>query len=117
MDNEYSFLDELRPQLYFSRHQNNSVINYLLESFDANLPRYQLRKRLKGYMDFLDEWGDANEPRPVALFVCTTTADLLYVKRRVKQHMEDEDIDVDIRVTTLNKIKTSGVASMIWEEV
>lgn len=116
LDNEYSFLDELRPQLYFSKHQDGNDTNYLLESFDATPPRYQLRKRLKDYVDFLDEWNKTNESHPIALFVCATTADLLHVKRRVKQHIRDEDIDAQIRVTTLGKIKTSGVASMIWEE-
>lgn len=116
-DNEYSFLDELRPQLYFSKRQNNNVTNYLLESFDAALPRHQLRKRLKDYMDYLDAWNGTNEPQPVALFVCATIADLLYVKRRVKQLTQDEDVDMQIRVTMLDRIKTSGVASMIWEEV
>lgn len=117
LDNKYSFLGELRPQLYFFKRQGDSITNYLLESFDAALPRYQLRKRLKDYMNFLDEWDDANEPRPIALFICATIADLLYVKRRMKQHIEDENIDAQVRVTTLDKIKASGVASMIWEEV
>lgn len=117
LDNEYSFLDELRPQLYFTKRQDDGNINYLLESFDAALPRYQLRKRLKDYMDFLDEWNDTNEPRPVTLFVCAIIADLLYVKRRVKQHIDNEDVDVRIRVTILDKIKASGVTSTIWEEV
>lgn len=117
LDNEYSFLDELRPQLYFSKRQNNNVTNYLLESFDVALPRHQLRKRLKDYVDYLDARDGTNEPQPVALFVCATVADLLYVKRRVKQLTQDEGVDMQIRVTMLDKIKTSGVASMIWEEV
>jgi len=117
LDNEYSFLGELQPQLYFSKHQGDSITNYLLESFDAALPRYQLRKRLKDYVNFLDEWDNVDKPRPVALFVCATTADLMYVKRRVKGLTQDADVDVQIRVTTLDKIKASGVASTIWEEV
>jgi hypothetical protein len=110
-------LNELKPHLYFSRRRDGDITEYLLESFDATLPRYQMRKRLKDYMDFLEEWNDTNEPRPVTLFACVTIADLLYVKRRVKQYIDDEDIDAQTRVTTLDKIKASGVASMIWEEV
>jgi len=117
LDNEYSFLDELRPQLYFSKRKDDGNTSYLLESFDATLPRYQLRKRLKDYMDFLDELSETNKPYPIALFVCATTADLLYVKRRMKKSIEDEDGAMQVRVTTLDKIKASGVASTIWEEV
>lgn len=118
LDNEYSFLDELRPQLYFCKRQDGTSTNYyLLESFETTLPRYQLRKRLKDYVDFLDEWNDSNKPRPVALFVCATIADLLYVKRRMKKFTEEEDINMQIRVTTLDKIKASSVTNMVWEEV
>jgi len=117
LDNRFSFLDALRPHLYFSKRQGNNVTDYLLESIDTTLPRYQLRKRLKDYGSFLDEWNDTNEPRPIALFACTTTPDLLYIKRRIKKLTEDEDIDLQARVTTLDKVKVSGVTSMIWEEV
>lgn len=117
MTNQYHFLADLQPHLYFSKYQDNKVTNYLLENFDATLPHYQLRKRFKDYVDFLDEWNDANGPQPIALLVCATVADLLYIKRRVKKLAEDEGVDSHVRVTTLVKIKTSGVASMIWEEV
>jgi hypothetical protein len=116
-NNLWHFLDELKPHLFFTKHDDGESINYVLENFELTLPRYQLRKRLQDYMNFLDEWNDANEPRPIALFVCATTVDLLYVRRRAKQRLEDEDIDVQIRVTTLDNIKASGVVSMIWEEV
>lgn len=117
LDTEYSFLDELRPQLYFSKRQADGNTSYLLESFDASLPRYQLRKRLKDYVDFLDEWDNVGKPRPVALFVCATTANLVYAKRRVKELTRDADVDVQIRVTTLDRIKASDVAGPVWEEV
>lgn len=118
LDNEYNFLDELRPQLYFSKCRDDGNTSYLLESFDAVLPRYRLRKRLKDYIDFLDEWSDTSRPQPIALFVCATTADLLYVKRRMKKSIEEEeDGTMQVRMTTLDKIKASGVTNMIWEEV
>ena len=117
MTNQYHFLADLQPHLYFSKHQDNKVINYLLENFDAALPRYHLRKRLKDYIDFIDEWGATNQPKPIALFVCANIADLLYAKRRMRKIMEEEGIDLQARVTTLEKIETSGVTSMIWEEV
>lgn len=116
-DSEYHFLDELKPHLYFEKRQDDGSISYLLESFDAALLRYQLRKRLKDYTDFLAEWNGTNKSQPIALFACATTADLLYVKRRVRKLIEDEGVDVHVRVTTLDKIKASGIASMIWEKV
>lgn len=116
-DNGYHFLDKIKPHLFFSKQQGDETTNYLLENFELTLPRYQLRKRLKDYVEYLAyEWNDNNSLRPIALLVCANTADLMYVKRRVRKLIEDEE-SMRIRVTTLDKLKASGVANMIWEEV
>lgn len=84
------------------------------------LPRYQLRKRLKDYVDYLanEDWEDTLDEAPIILFVLPNTAELLYVKRRVRKLLEDEYIeDASIRVTTTEKLKAQGITSMIWEEV
>ncbi|EDK72817.1 hypothetical protein TM7_0026 [candidate division TM7 genomosp. GTL1] len=116
-DSEYYFLNEIKPQLFFSKQQGNQTTSYLLESFELTLPRYQFRKRIKDYINFMNEWNDTNGPKPIVLFLCATTADLLYVKRRMKELIKEEDVDLNVRVTTLDRIKASGLASMIWEEV
>jgi len=114
------FLNELKPHLFFSKQQDDETTNYLLENFEQTLPRYQLRKRLKDYMDYLaSDWDEDNGPVPIALLICATTADLIYVKRRVKKLIEDDwsDEDLQLRVTMLDKIQKHGVASMIWEDI
>jgi hypothetical protein len=118
-DNSHYFLDELKPHLYFSKRDDKGITNYLLESFEQTLPRYQLRTRIKDYVDHLGDWGQDDASTPVALFICAHTADLLYVKRRVKKLLQDDwpAEELHVRVTTLDKIKERGVASMIWEEV
>lgn len=119
-DSKYHFLDEIKPHLFFSKHQGNKTTNYLLEDFEQMLPRYQLRKRLKDYVDYLanEDWEDTLDEAPIILFVLPNTAELLYVKRRVRKLLEDEYIeDASIRVTTTEKLKAQGITSMIWEEV
>lgn len=119
-DNSHHFLNELRPHLFFAKQQGNERTNYVLESFEQTLPRYQLRKRLKDYVEYLaTEWDENNGPVPVALFVCATTADLIYVKRRVKNMLQEDwgDENLHLRVTTLDKVKAAGTTSPIWEEV
>lgn len=60
-DSEYRFLDEIKPHLFFSKQQGDKTTSYLLESFEQTLPRYQLRKRLKDYIDYLaSEWDEDN---------------------------------------------------------
>lgn len=119
-NSEYHFLDELKPHLFFSKQQDNETTNYLLEGFEQTLPRYQLRKRLKDYVEYLSsgDWDNTFGLQPIVLFVCSTTAELLYVKRRVRKLLEDEDIEnASIRVTTIEKLEAEGVVSRIWEEV
>lgn len=118
-DDFYRPSDELKPHLSFAKRRGENVINYLLEIIDINLPRYQLRKRLKDYLNYLadEEWrGDLDEA-PLVLFVCSTIADLLYIKRRIRRTMVDESIESCIfRVTTLEKLNAQGVTGIIWEE-
>lgn len=115
----YHFLDELKPHLFFTKQQNEEIVNYLLESIEPTLPRYQLRKRIKDYLEYMASGWDRNGPAPVTLFICPNVADLLYVKRWVKKLLEEEwpEDELNVRVTTLEKVRVSGVASMIWEEV
>lgn len=116
--NKYHFLNELQPHLYFKKQNGDETINYLLENFELTLPRYQLRKRIKNYVEYLDDWNNKNGPAPIALMICATTADLLYVKRRARWQIEESgNEDIKIRVATLEKIRATGVASMIWEDV
>jgi hypothetical protein len=117
-ESNYYFLDELKPHLYFEKQSGNEVTNYLLENFEMTLPRYQLRKRLKDYVEYLDNWDSSNGSVPIALFICLTLADLIYIKRRVKLLLEDVSADnLRIRITTIEKIKEASVVAKIWEDV
>lgn len=128
-ENEYHFLteeDSVHPQLCFIKETNKkgevTITSYLLEVFDAALPRYRVRKRLKDYVKYLEdeEWqseAEDNEP-PIVLFVCPTKADLIYCKRATKRLLEDvwDDEDIHMRFTTTEKLKEHGVTAKIWEE-
>jgi len=133
IDNEY-----IHPQLCFHESQDDTddeygdpdVVekSYLLEIFDATLPRYRLRNRLKKYVQYLDEemgeWEKKTygDPLPTILLVCATLTDLIYSKRRTRGLMADiweyEDEDrPHVRFTTIDKLKQRGIlAEEIWEE-
>jgi len=106
--------------------KNSRIItNYLLEVFDATLPRYRLKYRLKQYLTYLsdDEWESGeNDPPPIILLVCANLTDLIYAKRRVKTLIDNEWDDEDqdkphIRFTTAQQLKQHGITAKIWEEV
>jgi hypothetical protein len=122
-DHNYHFLAEhdiLRPSLYIQKRIKGVTTNYLLEVFDATLPRYRMRRRLKAYVTYLDddEW-EGNDPQPIILLVCPTITELIYAKRATKKLIEDtyaEDGELCLRFTTIEMLKREGVTAKIWEE-
>lgn len=125
----------IRPSLMFCKDaldkdgkQGNTLESYLLEVFDATLPRYRMKKRLSDYAQFLDEegtdWQDLTETNklPIVLFVCPRTTDLIYAKRRMRgllsEIWEREDEGRPrLRFATVDKLKQGGLFDAgIWEE-
>jgi hypothetical protein len=132
-DNEYHFLtdgdleSQLGPQLVVSKHRGKkTTANYLLEAFDANLPRYRMKQRLKQYVTFLTEgdWEAAREdddPMPTILLICPRTSDLIYAKRLTRgilgELYDDERKKIHIRFAAMQNLRTRGVmAPEIWDE-
>lgn len=124
-DHDFHFLAEhevLRPNLCMTRFnkQGDVAANYLLEIFDATLPRYRMRRRLKAYVTYLDdqEW-EAADPQPIILLVCPSVTELTYAKRATKKLIEDtyaDEGELRIWFTTAEILKREGVTGKIWEE-
>jgi hypothetical protein len=131
-DGYFHFLidDELiRPHLCFSKEVYDLADDprmdegYVLEVFDATLPRYRVRKRLKSYIEYLDSenWQTETDTDklPIALFIYPTKADMIYCKRASKKLLEDawNTEHIHMRFTTVELVKKHGVLGKIWEEV
>lgn len=120
-DSDRHFLNELQPHLCFTKQDGTERKTYLLEVFDTTTPRYMLKKRLRDYVEYIDdcEWQAevADNQPPIVLLVCSTTAELIYAKRRTRMLLEDAgNDDLHIRFATHEKLKTHGVTGIIWEE-
>lgn len=112
-----SLLSELKPHLYFVKDDNGTNTEYVMELFDALLPRYRVRKRLSEYLEYLRD-READASGLIALLAFSNTADLLYVKRRLRLLFEDdEENELIIRLTNIDKIKKDGITSEIWESI
>lgn len=112
------FLREFRPHLFFTKHEGKNASHYVVEDIVSTLPRYQLRKRLSQYIDLLANEWTSDEPVLIALFICPTKADLIYVKRRTKLLLEDmPSQSISLRVATIDSVRASGITGHIWEEV
>lgn len=136
----YHFLldsELIRPNLIFCKDkltkdgkEETTLESYLLEVFDATLPRYRIKKRLDNYVKYLDDedyvWQEQTdtEKLPIILFVCPRMSDLIYAKRRTRgliaKAWEWEDDDAErprMWFTTVERLKEGGVFDKgIWEE-
>ena len=87
------------------------------------MPRYRVRKRLKNYIEYLEDgyWQDEtdeDEPAPIVMFVCPTLTDLIYCKRATKRLLEDKwGADIQMWFTTRETLKQHGLPARIWEIV
>ena len=117
-DSPYNLLlGELKPHLYFVKNDDGVNTEYIMELFDALLPRYQVKKRLGEYLEYLRD-READATGSIALLAFSSTADLLYAKRRLCLLLEDdEENELIIRLTIMDKIKKESVVGKIWEEV
>jgi len=112
------FLSDLKPHLFFTKHEGTNVTRYVVENIVQTTPRYQLRKCLGQYIDHLtNEWA-GDDSVPIALFICASKADLIYIKRRAKMLFQEmSEPSITLRVATIDSVKTNDITGHIWEEV
>jgi hypothetical protein len=129
-ENDYHFLSEsdlIRPQLVFEKtietKDDVTGTTRFIEIIEATMPRYRVRKRLKNYIEYLEDgyWQDETneyEPNPIIMFVCPTLTDLIYCKRASKRLLEEKwGEDIVMWFTTAEQLKSQGMTGKIWEEV
>lgn len=113
---------EVEPSLCFIKHKNSKKTYYLVDIFDATLPTYKIRKRLRNYFDFYQssDW-EINIAKifPIILLICPTKSVLIYAKRYAKKLLEENQnpCDLHIRFATVDEVKEFGITGEIWEEV
>lgn len=127
----YHFLaDELKPQLCVAKWttdpDNSGALiltrSFFMEIFDASLPQYQVRKRLKDYLTFLEdgEWNvEELGPVPSVYLVFAKLSDLIYAKRRIRRVSSDmwNTENLKFQCTTVESLKAHGIADAKWEVV
>lgn len=120
----FNFLTEteIEPSLCFTKQKNSKKTYYLVDVYEATLPNYRIRKRLRNYFDFYQssEWeNNITKTFPIILFVCSTKSVLIYAKRYTKKLLEENQNpdDLHIRFSTVDEVKEFGITGEIWEEV
>ncbi len=131
-ESDYYFLSEsefIHPDLAFTKESNThsgfEKQAYFLNVFNPTMPRYIVKKKLKGYVEYLDsdEWEKqvGDEEMPIILIACPSTAELIYAKRYTRKLLEDYGLQdqqaAQIRFATTEKVRRHGLTGLIWEEL
>ena len=126
IDSPFHFLTDLNPSLIYKevkKHKKGTKSKYfLLEIFEATLPRHSIRKRIRVYLEFYysNEWEDnMNKPFPMLRFICPTKADLIYAKRYTRKLLEENQNPEDLHVqfATVDDIEFSKEGINPWQKV
>lgn len=113
---------KLPVDLCFSKKQKGKKMQYfLLTLFDATLPRYRIRKRIRDYYNFYfaNEWEtNVDSDFPTIFFVCGTKERMIYAKRYAKTLFDDDKPEgLYFNFATDSDVKQYGVTGRTWEKV
>ena len=117
---KYKFMEDLSPQLIFTKKTKSKIKQYILVQLDSALPKYMIRKKMKNYIEFFytNEWEEnTGQQFPTILFICQTVALMIYVKQTTKRLLDDyqEPEDFEAWFATSDKIRDQGISAEIWE--
>jgi hypothetical protein len=116
----YKFMEDLSPQLIFTKESEKVFKQYILVQLDSALPKYMVKKQMKNYIEFFftNEWEDnTGQPFPTILFACQTLALMIFAKRTMKKLLDDyqEPEDFEAWFATNTDIREHGIGAEIWE--
>ncbi|HEV2339221.1 MAG TPA: hypothetical protein VGT05_00455 [Patescibacteria group bacterium] len=117
--------DDLKPDAYIERtvekkgNKKTETIttHYLLDLFDAHVPRYALRSRINQYIKLNDTYIYLKKEFPFVLLILPDEKKLKHLKRYIRiQFKEKYDLeDVSFSLTTHKEIMKQGFGQEIWE--
>jgi hypothetical protein len=105
-----------QPQLNKKKAKKRKEYRYLMELFNAGVPRYYLRHRIKEYLEFFDETDNGIHP---LLCVFPNAQILRFFDRHIQKILEDMIIHPKLKIalTTTEKLQKHGMLGQIWQHV
>lgn len=116
----YLFMEDLSPQLIFTKESKKESKKYILVQLDSALPKYMIKKKMKNYIEFFftNEWEEnIGQPFPTILFACQTLALMIYAKRTMRWLLDDYQNPEEFEAwfSTTDHIREHGISAEIWE--
>lgn len=116
----YKFMEDLSPQLIFTKSTKTETKQYILVQLDSTLPKYMIKKKMKNYIEFFftNEWEEnIGKPFPTILFACQTLALMIFAKRTMNNLLDDYQNPEEFEAwfATNDDIREHGIGAEIWE--
>jgi hypothetical protein len=116
----YIFMEDLSPQLTFTKKNKSETKQYILTTLNSSMPKYMVKKRIKKYFElfFTNEWEEhTGQPFPTILFACETKALMIFAKHSAKYLRDDyqNPDDLELWFGMNEDIKECGIGAEIWE--
>jgi len=116
----YKFMEDLSPQLIFTKTQKTEFRQYILVLLDAAQPKYMIKKKIKNYIEFFftNDWEEnTKQPFPTILFACQTKNLMISAKRTMKRLLDDyqDPEELEIWFATYEELRKNGITAEIWE--
>ncbi len=118
----YASLPDPRPDAYIVvKNSRKATKRYFLEVFDEGTPRFVLKRRIKTYIDYVqdDMWHEASkDPIPSILLVCTNEKMRNYLSYHIKRTLADKpEIAIKFFITTRQMLEEHGLQTTVWQQV
>lgn len=119
---QYIFMEDLSPQLIFSKKTRDVTKQYILMILNSNTPKYMVKKKIKNYIEFYftNEWEEnIGQSFPTILFACESKALMIFAKKSAKYLRDDyqNPEELELWFTMNNEILKYGIGAEIWELV
>jgi len=117
---QYKFMEDLSPQLIFTKKTRSQFKQFVFVILDSALPKYMIKKKMKNYIEFFftNEWEEnTGQLFPIILFACQTMALMIYAKRTMKWLLDDYQNPEEFEAwfATNDDIREQGISAKIWE--
>jgi len=116
----YKFMEDLSPQLIYTRKTKSEFKQFVLVILDSAQPKYMIKKKMKSYIElfFTNEWEEnVGQPFPIILFSCQTKALMIYTKRTMRWLLDDYQNPEEFEAwfATNDDVREQGISAEIWE--
>lgn len=111
----FDYFPSPMPDAFIAIKSTKKTKRYFLFCFDERIPWFRLEKRIKKYLEYVDDnsWNSyTKDPLPSFLFICPKE----YVKKKIYKLISEEITKGKFFVATKEEIQQSGFQG-VWEKV